>query len=183
MKSLNRIIFETRLKNVILDLAFYLIVFIFAWLFGKWLEITCYVVTYTVIRGEFTKAVHGKDFTDTHFKGIKYCRYITLGVQIVSVIFLISISLSKYINILLAVVLGVINYFAKDYIETRLRKVVFYKGMAPEELPKDLCGTQYQIMYQYYVEQYKLDKIAYNTNYSVDNVKKIKSKIIKKYYK
>lgn len=53
--------------------------------------------------------------------------------------------------------------------------------MKVEDLPKDLKGIEYDIIYQYYVKRYKLDKIAINLNYSVDNIKKLKAKIIKRY--
>lgn len=60
---------------------------------------------------------------------------------------------------------------------------VFFKGMAKEELPKNLRGTEYKIMYQYYVERNKLDSIAMNVGYSTSNVKHLKAQIIKKYSK
>ena len=53
--------------------------------------------------------------------------------------------------------------------------------MKVDELPKDLKGIEYDIILQYYVKRYKLDKIAINLNYSVDNIKKLKAKIIKRY--
>lgn len=179
---MNKIILKFRIKNLLLDFVYYAIVFLFAWLFDKVLEISCFILTYTLIRNEFSKAIHGKDFTSSAYKGIIYCRYITFGIQLISLVFIITIDLSKYINLILAFILGIINFFAKDYLEYIIStKVVFYKGMKEEDLPKDLCGIQYQIMYQYYIKRYKLDKIALNVNYSVENVKKIKAKIIKRY--
>ena len=58
---------------------------------------------------------------------------------------------------------------------------VFFKGMTKEELPKNLRGIEYQIMYQYYVKRDKLDKIAMNLGYSASNIKCLKSHIMKKY--
>lgn len=179
---MNKIILKFRIKNLLLDFVYYAIVFLFAWLFDKVLEISCFILTYTLIRNEFSKAIHGKDFTESSYKGIVYCRYITFCIQLISLVFLITIDLSKYINLILAFILGIINFFAKDYLEYVIAtKVVFYKGMKAHELPKDLAGIEYDIMYYYYVERYKLDKIALCVNYSVDNVKKLKAKIIKRY--
>ena len=87
----------------------------------------------------------------------------------------------KYINIWLAGCLGVINFFAKDYLDYRIKKTKFYKGMLAEDIPVELVGIEYEIIYQYYVKRYKLDKIAYNLNYSKDNINKIKAKIIRRY--
>jgi DNA-directed RNA polymerase specialized sigma subunit len=58
---------------------------------------------------------------------------------------------------------------------------VFFKGMTKEELPKNLRGIEYQIMYQYYVKRDKLDKIAMTLGYSTSNIKCLKSHIMKRY--
>jgi hypothetical protein len=81
----------------------------------------------------------------------------------------------------LAGLLGIINFLAKDYLEHKVKKIKFYKGMLAEDIPDDLVGIEYEIIYQYYVKRYKLDKIGYNLNYSKDNIYKIKAKIIKRY--
>ena len=139
------------------------------------------MLTYSVIRNEFTKAVHGSDFTTSAHKGIVLCRIITTIVQLISIIFLVKVDISKYINIWLAGCLGIINFFAKDYLEYKIKKTKFYKGMLAEDIPKDLVGIEYEIIYRYYVKRYKLDKIAYDLQYSYDNVYKIKAKILKRY--
>ena len=177
--QINKIIFKFRLKNTLMDFLYLTIVFLFAFIFNKWLEMFMFVISYSFIRNEFVKAIHGSDFTESANKGIIYCRIITFIVEIISVLFICNLNISKYINIILAVVLGIINFFAKDYLEYKIKKMVFYKGM--KEIPKELKGIEYEIMYQYYIKRYKLDKIAMNLNYSVDNIKKIKAKILKRY--
>ena len=98
-----------------------------------------------------------------------------------TIIFIIKVAISRYVNLILAFVLGIINFLGKDYLEYKINKVIFYKGMKVDDLPKDLKGIEYDIILQYYVKRYKLDKIAFNLNYSVDNIKKLKAKIIKRY--
>lgn len=178
---MNKAIFKFRFKNTAISLLYLFVVFIFAFINNKLYEGFTFILTYTIIRCEFTKAIHGSDFTKSAYKGIVYCRIITFVIQIISIIFIINIEISKYINLILAFVLGIINFLGKDYLEYKLNKVVFYKGMKVEDLPKDLKGIEYDIMFQYYIKRYKLDKIAINLDYSVDNIKKIKSKIIKRY--
>ena len=177
--NVNKLLFKFRLKNFLLDLFNLAIIFMVAFLFDKLLESIVFVISYTIIRGDFTKAVHGSNFTDSENKSMRYCRLITFGIQLVSLFFIAKIDLSKYVNILLSVVLGVINFFAGDYLEYKFKKNVFYKGM--KEIPSELNGIEYEIMYQYYIKRYRLDKIAMNLDYSVDSIKKIKAKIIKRY--
>lgn len=181
--KLNSIIFKNNFKDFIYDFGTYLIIFILAIIFDKWLEMLMYIVTYTIIRMEFTKAIHGKDFTNSYSKGIVYCRIITLVVQIISLFFLIKVNISRYGNMILALVLGVINFFAKDYLEYKIKRLVFFKGMSKEQLPKDLLGIEYEIMYEYYVKRNKLEYIAHKVHYSLSNVKQLKATILKRYSK
>lgn len=180
-KNLNSIIRKYRIKNTIYDLLCLLVVLIIAFISDKLIEFITFMLTYTIIRSEFTKAVHGSDFTTSAHKGIVYCRIITTIVQLVSIVVLVRVDISKYINIGLAGLLGVVNFFAKDYLEHKIKKCKFYKGMSIDEIPKELSGIEYEVIYQYYVKRLKLDTIAYNLNYSYDNINKIKAKIIKRY--
>lgn len=180
-KNLDSIIRAVHRKNMLFSLLHLLSVLVVAFIFDKLAEFLIFMISYTLIRSEFTKAVHGSDFTSSASKSIKLCRIITTTVQLVSIVFLIKINISKYINILFAVALGIVNFIAKDYLEFKVKKCKFYKGMSAEDIPKDLIGIEYEIIKQYYVNRYKLDKIAFNLNYSTDNIKKLKAKIIKRY--
>ena len=78
------------------------------------------------------------------------------------------------------------------YVESVVEKVnlekelKLYKGMPIEEFNKsilkttDLNSLQYKICYMYYVERKNEVEIAHKVGYSVDNIRKIKSKINKK---
>ena len=180
-KNLNSIIRAYKTKNLVISLLHLLCVLIIAFISDKLIEFITFMITYSIIRDEFTKAVHGSDFTKSAHKGIVYCRIITTIVQLVSIIFLVKVDISKYINILLAGFLGVVNFLTKDYLEHKIKKCKFYKGMSIDDIPKDLTGIEYEVIYQYYVKRLKLDKIAYNLNYGYDNINKIKAKIIRRY--
>lgn len=180
-KSLNSIILKYRVKNTVYDILCLLIVLTVAFISDKLIEFLTFLLTYTLIRSEFVKAVHGSDFTKSAHKSIILCRVITTVVQLISIVFLVKIDISKYCNILIAIGLGIINFLAKDYLEHKVNEIKFYKGMSAEDIPLDLKGIEYQIIYQYYVLRYKLDKIAINLHYSVDNIKKIKANILKRY--
>lgn len=180
-KNLNRIILENRIKNIIISLLHLLFVLVVAYISDKLIEFLTFMLTYSIIRNEFTKAVHGSDFTKSAHKGIVLCRIITTIVQLISIIFLVKVDISKYINIGLAGLLGIINFFTKDYLEHTIKKAKFYKGMSAEDIPKELVGIEYEVIYQYYVMRYKLDKIAINLCYSYDYIHHLKANIIKRY--
>lgn len=177
---MKKMIIKYKIRNIVLDVIYYSIVLVSAWLFNKWLEMICYVLAYTLIRSEFIKQVHGSDFAKAN--AVSWCRNITLLVQMLSIGIIITIDISKYINLVIALLLGFSNFYVKDYFEVFIvNKTTFYKGMEEIDMPEDLVGIEREIMEQYYIKRYKLDKIAFNVNYSVDNVKKLKAKIIKKY--
>ena len=180
-KNLNSIIKRYKTKNLILSLLHLSLVLLVAFLSDKLIEFITFMFTYTLIRDEFAKAVHGSDFTTSAHKGIIYCRIITTIVQLVSIIFLVKVDVSKYINLLFAVGLGVVNFLAKDYLEHKIKKIRFYKGMSVDDIPKELNGIEYDIIYQYYVKRKQIEQIAYKLNYSYDNIYKIKAKIVKRY--
>ena len=181
--NLDKIIRRYKIKNFLISLLYLLGVLVIAFLSDKLIEFITFMFTYTIIRNEFTKAVHGSNFTSSAHKGIIYCRIITTIVQLVSIIFLVKVDVSKYINLLFAVILGIVNFLAKDYLEHKIKKIRFYKGMSKEEIPQELTGIEYDIIYQYYVKRKQIEQIAYKLNYSYDNIYKIKAKIIKRYSK
>ena len=82
MNKIKRDILKEQTKNILLDIAELIVIFLFAYIFNKWIEMIVYVMTFSIIRSEFTKAVHGIDFTKSACKGIKYCRYITFFIQV-----------------------------------------------------------------------------------------------------
>ena len=181
--NLNKIIRRYKIKNFLISLLYLLGVLVVAFLSDKLIEFITFMFTYTIIRDEFTKAIHGSDFTTSAHKGIIYCRIITTIVQLLSIIFLVQVDISKYMNLLLAGLLGVINFLAKDYLEHKVKKIRFYKGMSVNDIPQELTGIEYDIIYQYYVKRKQIEQIAYKLNYSYDNIYKIKAKVVKKYSK
>ena len=98
-KNLNSIIRTYRIKNLLFSLAHLLVVLIVAFISDKLIEFLTFMLAYSFIRNEFTKAVHGSDFTTSAHKGIVYCRIITTIVQLVSIAILVKVDISKYINI------------------------------------------------------------------------------------
>ena len=135
--NLNNIIFKEKLIDALYDLLAYTVVIILAIVLNKPFELFIYIISYTFIREEFTKAVHGKDFTSSYAKGIIYCRLITMAIQTISIIYLINIEVSRYVNILCAVSLGALNFFVKDYLEYHLVKTNLW--LINEEILDNLC--------------------------------------------
>nr|DAE44626.1 MAG TPA: ECF sigma factor [Caudoviricetes sp.] len=133
---MKKIIIKHRLKNLAIEISYLIVIFLIAFLYDKVFEIFGFILSYSLIRNEFSKMVHGSDFTKSAHKGIVYCRIITFIVQVVSIIFIIKLNISKYVNVGLAMSLGVVNFFAKDYIEYKYVKYCNIRNIDKDTLVK-----------------------------------------------
>ena len=115
-----------------------------------------------------------------HCKTLLKCALTTIIIFSLVCILIPSKNEFIFISIIFTYLLTTISFYVRDYLDKNI-KTTFYKGMNADELPNDLSGVEYDIMNLYYVERRKLDYIAYAVNYSVDNVKKLKAKILKRY--
>ena len=157
------------------------IVLAIASIFGLLLEMSLFIIYFYSIKWLFTKQFHADTICKSPTRAVQLCFTITFLTQLTFIAILVHFELSFYTNIYLGIGLGLFSYMLQDYLECKLRKQKFYKGMKVEDLPNDLVGIEYEIMYQYYVKRYKLGKIAINLNYSIDNINKIKKKVILRY--
>lgn len=89
------------------------------------------------------------------------------------------------ISIIVPIMLGVgLSYVTSKFVKPSATKL--YKGMPEEEFNNNILkvtdkdSLQYKICHMFYVERKSELEIAHNVGYSIDNIKKIKSKINKK---
>lgn len=88
------------------------------------------------------------------------------------------------ISIFIPILLGVgLSYFTSKLVKNGNPKL--YRGIPIDEFDKkilkvtDKNSLHYQICYMYYIERKSELEISHKTNYSIDNIKKIKSKMNK----
>ena len=125
------------------------------------------------------KFAFGKPF---HAKNTKTCFIISSA----SYIILNKLATSTIgISLLWQVILGVMfSFITSRFVKNTIKKL--YKGMPVEEFDNkilkitDKNSLQYKICYMYYIERKSELQISHNVNYSIDNIKKIKSKINRK---
>lgn len=182
MKKLKRFIWRTWLKLRLNSVALkyhlllilqYVIMLVLAFIFDRVIELLTMIPLFFIYTKKYTKQYHCKTL-------IK-CGVFSIFIFTLSFILMPSKNQFVFSSVIFVYAITTISYFVKDYIERKIPKVIFFKGMEVEDLPKDLVGIEKDLMIQYYIKRYKLDKIAFNLGYSVDNIKKIKSKIIKRY--
>lgn len=183
-KSLNSVILKHKITDVLYDILAYSVVIILSYLLNKPFELFTYIISYTFIRNEFTKAVHGKDFTTSYVKGNIYCRIITMTVQLISIIFLINIEVSKYINVLLSITLGISNFFVKDYLEYHLVKTNLW--LINDEILDALCikhnlsNLAKTRLRMRYIEKKKIKEIAMIEGVEIESIEEFFRKLKKR---
>lgn len=159
--------------SIIFFILTYSILLLVGILCNRWLEITISVFAFHILREKDSKTFHAETSIKCFITSI-----ISFSI-VMSLEFPLDVSI--FASILLAYWLSTVMYFIQDYLDLHMKfkPQTFYKGMTT--LPEGLQGVEYDIMYQYYVKRKSLDKIAMNLGYSVDGIKKIKAKILKRY--
>ena len=150
------------------------VIFFIAYLFDSVIECIFITVSFWINKFAFGKPFHAKDS--------KTCFIISC----VSYIIINKLAASTIgITYLWQVVLGVMfSFITSRFVEKTIRKL--YKGMPIEEFDEailkvtDKDSLQYKICRMFYVDRKSELEIAHNVGYSIDNIKKIKSKINKK---
>lgn len=148
------------------------LILLFAFLNDKLLEIITTIIFFFIFRKRFEKQYHAKSLI--------HCSIISIIVFIILTRIALRFSISILFIIILTFSTNLISFYVRDYLDKNI-KTTFYKGMNADELPSDLKGIDYDIMNLYYVKRKQLEYIAGAVNYSVDNVKKLKAKILKRY--
>lgn len=163
MKTLKFKLFLYQAKGMAISIINLVAILTIAYFFNKLTEMLIFTLTYNVIRKDFTLAVHGNDFTASHSKAVKICRLITFVIQFISIIFIISIDISKFLNTFLACVLGILNFVFKFYIENylglelKLRNPDMLKKMCDEA---NISENAYKRLYMKYIEKKSIKEIA-----------------------
>ena len=150
-------------------------------IFGVLLEMSLFILYFYFIKELFSKQFHADTIVKSPSKAVALCFTITFLTQFTFIFILVHFELSFYTNIYLGIGLGLFSYMLQDYLESKFKKLVFFKGMKVEDLPNDLVGIEYEVMKRYYVDRYQIKEIASDLGYGIDNIKKIKAKIIKRY--
>ena len=150
------------------------VILLIAYFLNSVIECIFITLSFWINKFAFGKPFHAKD-TKTCFI-ISSASYIILNKLATSTI---------GISFLWQVILGVMfSFITSRFVKNTVRKL--YRGMPIDDFNKSILkvtdknSLQYQICYLYYIDRKSELEISYKVNYSIDNIKKIKSKINKK---
>lgn len=131
----------------------------------------------------FMRQCFGKSY---HADSVIKCTTLSIMTFVLSTRLSLPIYLTILCNIFIGCLVAYIMHIWYYYIKyTTNTGITICKGMSLENLLEiknqyNLNEMEFDILNDYYVKKHKLDKIAITYSYSVDNIKKIKAKALKK---
>lgn len=174
-------------RELLIWLLYNVLLLLIAFIFERFLQMLVFILLFNFFHNTFHYRFHSDDIEKEPIKAVRLCKIITIIVEILFLIFCKELDISLYSNLAIMVsvclgncLLGLI--IVKIY---KYKECVIRKGMNENELieicnQKCLNDFEKSILIDYYCKGYKLDKIAIKNQYSIDNIKKIKSKLLKR---
>lgn len=182
LKKLNsakiRVWFKVFKYKLLMDILIYASSFGLAFLLDKVFETLFIFISFHIFRGLFPKQLHLKSTIN--------CIKLTLFIFAVSILSVLPNELSKIAPIILGMLICLITYFVQDYLDFLTRKNKgLVKGMSEEDMIKlcqehRLTELETKVMILYYCKCMKRWEIGNESNYSQDNISKIKKKALDK---
>lgn len=185
MNILNKIY----LKNFIIYILYNILLLAIAYVFNRFYQMLLFVLIYNFIQNCFTERFHSDSVIDEPIRATRWCKIITIIVEFIYLIFCKNLNISIYSNLFIIFVICLLNSLIQiflKYIErTRPPQRYLSKGISVNELNEiceehNIVGIEKDILDMYYVKRFKLTKIARILDYSVDGIKKIKYKTLKR---
>lgn len=175
------------IREFVIWLLYNILLLTIAFLLERFLQMFVFVLLFNFFHNGFNYRFHSDDVTKTPVIAVRLCKIITLIVEVSFLIFCKEMDISLYSNLFIMTSICLGNCLLKFIIiqTFKYRARIIKKGINEKELieicnSKGLNDLERGIMVDYYCKGYKLDKIAIKYQYSVDNIKKIKAKLLKR---
>lgn len=186
----SNLIMKLRLKLIekkTIYILYCIFILLVALLLDRFIQMLLFILLFNFIHNVFNYRFHSDTLYDDPILAVKICKAITIIVEIVYLIFCKELDVSIYSN--LAIIFGIclsnclLEFTIISVCKCKLNPI--RKGINRETLiklckEKDFNDFETNIMIDYYCNNYKIDKIAFKYQYSSDNIKKIKSKLLKR---
>lgn len=158
-----------------------------SFVFDKLIQMITFLILFNIVHDSFKYRFHSDSIIDDPIKAIRVCKIITIVIEIIYLVICLKLDKSIYSN--LAIIFGIclsnclLEFTIISVCKCKLNPI--RKGINRETLiklckEKDFNDFETNIMIDYYCNNYKIDKIAIKYQYSSDNIKKIKSKLLKR---
>ncbi len=149
---------------------------IVAFIFNRFIQMLMFILFYESIQNCFNKRFHADTlFPNNSIKAIKYCKIITIVVEVVYLIYCKNLNLSIYSNLLIILVIAILNALLQFYLE---RTINFELILKNKEILLQLCNESKlssistNRMVMRYVEDKSIQDIADIEFVDHDSIKK-----------
>lgn len=162
------------LKNRIGYILYCITILIIAYFFDRFFQMLMFILFFDFLQNCFFKRFHAESITDDPIKAVRYCKIITIAVEIVYLIFCNKLDISLYNNLFIIFMVATSNALLQFFLENIvIRKV----KLSDLETLTSLCNKAHlteiatKRMIMRYVEKKKIKEIADIEKVEIETIK------------
>lgn len=107
-----------KFKDLLISVCYHILLLTLAFIFDRFYQMLMFVLFFETIHSCFTKRFHSDTlFPDDPIKAIKYCKIITIAIEIIYLFFCKSLSISLYSNLFVIFIIAFGNSLLQFYLE------------------------------------------------------------------
>lgn len=125
------------LKNRILYIVYNIVLLTLAFLLDRFYQMLTFILFFEIIQSCFLKRFHSDTLIDNPVKAVKYCKIITIVVEITYLIYCKELNISIYSNLLIIFLIAFTNSLLQFYAE---RVVINSSNLADLDYLTNICN-------------------------------------------
>ena len=164
-----------KIKGLIDYLIYCVVILVLAFFLKRFLQMLIFIMCYNLIQNCFNKRFHSDSVIDNPVKAVKYCKIITIVVELLYLIYCKELDVSVYSNLLVIFIIAFINALLQFYCERTVNRKINFSDLdtltlACKEAQLSELSTRRMILR--YVEKKTEKEIADLEYVDVDTIKK-----------
>lgn len=107
-----------QLKKKLIYIIYNIVILIIAFIFNKFFQMLLFILFFNVLQNTFSARFHADSiFEKDHIKAVKYCKIITIVVEVIYLIFCENLKISLYSNLFCIFIIALINCLLQLFLE------------------------------------------------------------------
>ena len=171
MKELQRSLLKKRILYILYNIG----LLAFSFILGKFVQMLVFILFYDLIQNSFLYRFHADTiFPDEPLKASKYCKLITIGVELLYLILCKDLNVSIYSNLFLIFLItgisALLQYYFVRYFENK--NILTNKKLLEEECKKaGLSSNATKRLVMHYIEHKSLQELANLERVEIETIK------------
>lgn len=129
-------LWKIKLKSLLAYAIYSAIILSVAYFFDRFFQMLMFILFFELIQNSFLKRFHSDSVVNNPIKAVKYCKLITVTVEIIYLIYCKRLDISLYSNLFIIFIIATFNSLLQFYAE---RIVITKFSLSNLEYLKSLC--------------------------------------------